>query len=614
MSIVQEPGRLEPVMSLGTGEPVMSLGTGAPVERVAAPRRTDPARVELNRPWPEVSSETTWLPELPVAVRVDRPADGRAVGALVIVPPFGQERVVAFRTLRVLALQAARHGFVVVSPDLPGDGDSPAPAEAPFPAQWPAAAEAAVRYARAAVPGRPVHAIGLRVGACIAAALPGYRRERRILWEPISGQEAAQRLRRMRRRAIDVPLVDGGDELAGRLLTPAEVAAFEALTLPAEPAPAAAAPQGPEQVVRVESDRAAAALLATCPPHVAAVPYGWIADLVESLPTGAATPVGELPVRATALVAPGVEETLMVLGPRRCRAVLTRAIRHDATASGGDPVAVLAFTATGTELATGPGDLWAAQARRRAPYGVVSIRADRSGLGDSLDPDVASGVVPYTEEAAQDCADLIRAARRVAGAAPVLAVGVCAGPWCLMRGAELAPPTAILSVNQAHWAPESWYYDDDVVARWHGTSKGPAVAAAPRRESPLVVVRRAALTRLPQLALLRHPKDARDRVGRMLRRVPREVSLYLVTGGWESVLFRAKGGGWHGRGRRPRLRWTVEPILDHGAVAARSRHIVAGHIDAVLADWGLLTSPPEGVPERGPGTSGVRQGRGGADQ
>ncbi|MCB1255056.1 MAG: hypothetical protein KDB39_17830, partial [Austwickia sp.] len=71
MSIVQEPGRLEPVMSLGTGEPVMSLGTGepvtslwtgAPVERVAAPRRTDPARVELNRPWPEVSSETTWLP------------------------------------------------------------------------------------------------------------------------------------------------------------------------------------------------------------------------------------------------------------------------------------------------------------------------------------------------------------------------------------------------------------------------------------------------------------------------------------------------------------------------------------------------------------------------
>ena len=74
----------------------------------------------------------------------------------------------------------------------------------------------------------------------------------------------------------------------------------------------------------------------------------------------------------------------------------------------------------------------------------------------------------------------------------------------------------------------------------------------------------------------------------MLARVPREVRVHVVNGGWESRLFLAKGGGRYVRGATPRLRLTVEPDLDHGAVAANSRRLLSRHLDAMLRELSLI--------------------------
>ncbi|MCA0438465.1 MAG: hypothetical protein LCH98_18700 [Actinobacteria bacterium] len=579
--------------------------------------------LQLSAPWPDVVSTTTWLPTAPIAVRIDRPADGLAAGAVLVLPPFGHERVVGLRTARVLAMQAARAGFVAVSPDLPGDGDSPAtsaqlvvtaqpvaaaqPAATPepFAAAWPAAVAAALAYARAMVPGRLVHAVGLRLGACLVAGLPAQPGELRVLWEPVTGRAATRRLRGLRRHSVPVPVVEDGIELASRHLSTAELRALEALTLPDTDAPDTGTPG---HLVRREVDRRVANRIATTTPYAARVPQDAIREIVAGLPLGPAAPIEAVPLRATATVADGVRETLLVLGPRRVRAVLTQADvpPHDARPHDAPPTprAVLAFTAMGSEFATGPADLWAREARRLAPYGVVSIRADRTGLGDAINPDDPYQAAPYTDAAAADCAELLAMAQTVAAGAPVIGVGVCAGPWCLLRAAEVAPPTAVLAFNQVHFAPEESYFDDQFYRRWNGTDARrdapfePAPAGASLVPASLVpesptggrwrALRRTALERWPSLAVLRHPHEARDRVGRLLARVPSGVDVTFVSGPWESRFFEAKGGTSHLVQRGGRIRLTVEPNLDHSLVSETARRLASRHLDALLSRFGAV--------------------------
>jgi len=567
--------------------------------------------LQLSAPWPDVVSTTTWLPTAPIAVRIDRPAAGTAAGAVLVLPPFGHERVVGLRTARVLAMQAARAGFVAVSPDLPGDGDSPAAAPGlfgasePFAATWPAAVAAALAYARAMVPGRPVHAVGLRLGACLVAGLPAQPGELRVLWEPVTGRAATRRLRGLRRHSVPVPVVEDGIELASRHLSTAELRALEALTLPDTDAPDTGTPG---HLVRREVDRRVANRIATTTPYAARVPQDAIREIVAGLPLGPAAPIEAVPLRATATVADGVRETLLVLGPRRVRAVLTQADvpPHDARPHDAPPTprAVLAFTAMGSEFATGPADLWAREARRLAPYGVVSIRADRTGLGDAINPDDPYQAAPYTDAAAADCAELLAMAQTVAAGAPVIGVGVCAGPWCLLRAAEVAPPTAVLAFNQVHFAPEESYFDDQFYRRWNGTDARrdapfePAPAGASLVPASLVpesptggrwrALRRTALERWPSLAVLRHPHEARDRVGRLLARVPSGVDVTFVSGPWESRFFEAKGGTSHLVQRGGRIRLTVEPNLDHSLVSETARRLASRHLDALLSRFGAV--------------------------
>ena len=579
--------------------------------------------------WPADSATYTWIAtrDGDVAARVDLPAEGGAVGGVVIVPPYALERVVAFRALRVLALEAARAGFVAVSIDLPGDGDSPPPADTPIPHSWPEAAARALAFARSLVPGRPVHAVGLRLGACIVAGLPAVPGERRLLWEPIGGRAASRRLRNLRRVSVATPSVADGVELAAAHLGDADHAALADLSLPT--------PLGLEHVLRAEADRRTANLLATCSPEFAVVPFGAIQEIVRDLPRAEATAAARPPVRAAATVAPGVRETIRLLGPDGLRAVLTEPEE-------GPIRAVLAFTAMGSELAVGPGDLWVQEARRWARHGVASIRADRRGLGESLFPDAAGVADPYTTAAAHDTAELIRAARLLGGSpgaaggtgtpgaaggtgtpgtpgaasgtgAPVLAVGVCSGAWCVLRAAETDPPDAVLAVNAVHWAPDESFYDAEFYRQWRGTDPsaivGEPTSRRPRRRSGAEPSRRpeadrhprrgqewrhrvtrakaAVVERWPQLARLTHPEYRGDRVARLMARVPPRVAVHLLAGTSETLTFRIKGGQRFVTGRAPRIALTIDPDLDHSLVAEGSRRAVARQIEGILAGWGV---------------------------
>lgn len=561
---------------------------------------TDARGVVIGPSMAGVASMSTWLdaPEGAVAARVDRPSSGEVVGSVVLIPPYGLERVVAFRAIRALGLEAARAGFLAVGIDLPGDGDSPKPPARPFAEAWPPAAAAAVGYAREVAPGCPVHVVGLRSGACIAAGIPAAPGERRLLWEPASGRATLRRLMSMRRVAVPQEPLPGLVELAANALTVDEATALRALSLPARAADAIEVRREPPAV---------AAELVSGSPRTARIPYASIQSIVDDLPRGHVVPVDlrEGGSSQVASVAPGVRERLLTIGPHRLRAVVTEPDPGTLVGPAPESSAVLAFTAMGSELSSGPGDLYAVAARDWATRGVRSIRADRRGLGDALDVTEATERPPYTDAGAEDAAELVRAARRLSPGAKVLAVGVCAGAWCLLRAAETEPPDAILAVNSVHWARDEAHYDEDFYARFHLEDR-PSVGAVPRRwRSPRSTARYRSAERsieriYPRLVLWSRPQDWCDRVGRLLRRIPLSVAVHVLGGDWESRLFRAKGGGWYlhsGGHSAPRARLHVDHELDHSLISEAARRDVVAQLAAILAGWDLV----------GPGMPDVRQ-------
>ncbi|MDO5628718.1 MAG: hypothetical protein Q4G43_10390 [Mobilicoccus sp.] len=509
----------------------------------------------------------------PLALRVDRPRDGEASGALVVVPPPGRERVVTFRALRALAVVAARAGFVVLSPDLTGQGDSAPARGVDLIEAWTADVEHVVALAQQLVPGRPVHTVGLRLGACLADAVPtsGVR----VLWEPIDGRIWLRRQRRLRTVALATPVVPDGTELPGLHLSDEDAASIATLT--------ASDDADPSRLVRRETDRLVADQLFNTSPHGARIPAGSIAEIVDALPHGDRGPMAAhawpeevlMPTEGGVVV-----ERWTELGPARLPAVFTRS-------ASGTTGPALVFTPMGAELRSGPGDLWTDLARAVAADGGVAIRSDRRGLGDALDVTELGEPRPYVETAPGDVAEAARLVRTL-GARTVVGVGLCAGAWSMLRAGDdggTVPFDRVVALNSVHWDDDVARYDEDFYEqafRYEITPPSVEDDVVPRLHDVRRRVLCALAHRFPRLRAWYRGEDGSDHVGLLLGRTPAPTDVHLVLGTWEHSVFRAKDGQRAVRHRRG-TQVSVVPSLDHSLLATESRRTAHALVQAELA-------------------------------
>ncbi len=539
-----------------------------------------------------------------VETRVDEPASGEAVGALVVVPSFGREAVVSYRTVKALAVHAARAGFVGLSFSFTGDGDSHGLSADDEPAtRWVQDVNAVVELARSLVgPDRPVHLVGLRLGSSVLAALPESGPGLRIHWEPVSGRAFLMNHTMLRQQAAaDVPAVADGVELDGVLLSSGQAKSIATLRAPRRPRDLGTAPDGTRDIVRVEQDRAAAARLALGAPYYATVPLAAIAQIVAGLPRGE---TGTIRPWAPALVADltaekgrQVRESLCAIGPDALPAIVSEC-------PGVPARAVVVFTAMGSEIKAGPGNLWATEARRLAADGIVGIRADRGFLGDAIDPDATEEPRPYTDRSVADVTAAVEFARVRYPGVPVVAVGLCAGAWSLLRASAQTPIDRILAINLVHWSPDAAVYTEAFYRHYHRESSAAATpgsdaaenaATASTRRMPSIrraavqlneIAHREAAIRLPWLRSLLRPDVPLDRVRDLFNEVPATSAVTVAFAPEDYRIFVGKDGLRAARrsGRRGVAIQVVDnPLIDHSLFAESARRQVSCLIDGELA-------------------------------
>ncbi|MDO5697450.1 MAG: hypothetical protein Q4G51_05695 [Dermatophilus congolensis] len=524
-----------------------------------------------------------------IPVRIDTPPFGRIRGAVVIVPSLGRETVVSYRTVRSLAVRAARAGLVALSFSLSGDGDSEdlRPGDDAVQA-WTEDVRAVAALAHDLVRGAgssedgdalPVSFVGLRLGGALVQRLHDLdgaddsadrARGAYVVWEPVSGVSFLRHHMQLRATGVPGDPVTDGVELDGYLLTQAQASSLR--TLPAARRPRANA--YPEQAlshgelhIRFEADRRDSVRLALGATYFAHVPLGALDEIVSILPTGDPramqtwTPVTQATMQVIddAGVTHEVLETLVEAGPSRLPAIVT-------SSPGSHPRHGLTLSAMGAEVKWGPGRVWTRAARVLAPAGVVSIRADRSLIGDDVDPDNAREPNPYTDASVADASSAVKALRdavvatygaEVAATLPVATAGVCAGTWSQLRAAADQPIDMVIAVNPVHWNPDATLYTEAFFDHYHGEEApdldNPCDASAPafgeimndpkRAASELKsMLSREIAIRFPRIRSAMRPEVPVDKVRYLLDDVIRGTHVHLVFGTEEERIFNGKGG------------------------------------------------------------------------
>lgn len=520
-----------------------------------------------------------------IAVRVDGP-DGPACGAVVVARPAGREAVVALRTTSALAHRAVAAGFVTFSFSWSSEGDSEDLAGSDDLAEaWTADLATVVRQARDLVGDElPVHIIGLRLGATIARRVLQDGPGRTVCWEPISGRSFVRYHRMIRADSVGVPVCDDGVELDGDWYSADQVASLATLRAPRS---------GPGVVM--EADRRAALRIGLGAPYFAHVPLASIDRIVDDLPRGETRrlPSWAAETSAQMTLADGdrVVETWTAVGPRGLPAIVT-------TSPGVRPHLGAVFTAMGSEIKAGPGRLWARSARELAPLGLLSVRADRSLIGDDTVPDCVDEPRPYTDRSVEDVAAAAALVRKAG--VPVLGVGLCAGAWSLLRAAEAGDLDEIVAVNAVHFNPHEDVYDEAFYRHYHG-EEAPALAqaAAPGAEPaeadrPSLRQRWARATetaskeiaiRYPRLRSALRDDVPVDSVGMLLDAVPAGTRLDLLFGAEEHRIFAGKGGrraAAKARRRGLAVEVTRDDALDHSLFSRAGRDRTLAALEAVV--------------------------------
>jgi hypothetical protein len=516
-----------------------------------------------------VSTHHGWSGRPALRVALQLPAAARA--GVVICPPLGQEGVIAYRTLRLLADRLEARGVASVRYDPSGRGDA-APDDAPD-AQVRSARHAAALL-RASGVGRVVF-VGLASAALVAAAAADDT-DGLVVWDaPASGRGWLRGQRALATLTIGPDrTVDGVESLVGLDLEPDEAAFLAGLTFAprlgstvALVRPGSRAPRALGAVPSIEV--AGSAELLDGSSIVARIPGAAVDTVVDQVDAWATSAP-----RAT--VVPALDEVLDVdarvserivrLGPDGLFAVET-------VSSGqalGAPVVVLHNGSA--EHRVGAADYQVTLARQLARDGARVVRVDRRGTGESspVRPDERS--LYYTQEWIDDQSAVLTAL--AVPADRVALIGMCAGAWLAGRATD-APPRLVVEISpndyRRHLAEAGAFVDaartvaEPSPARRHVRTVYNAVV--PRRIRDLVA--------------------RRDRVGGVVGHVRPLVEhgaeVVLITAPEDAALFDRLGGQRAERRWPDRLRIVRVPQGDHALFSPVMREAVLAEVRAQVA-------------------------------
>ncbi|WIB61634.1 alpha/beta fold hydrolase [Curtobacterium sp. MCLR17_007] len=467
-----------------------------------------------------------WSGSPALRVAVQTPPSARL--GVVICPPLGQEGVIAYRTLRLLADRLEARGVASIRYDPSGRGDAQADAD-------PDALLRSARHAAAVLRTTGVERVvfvGLASAALVAAAA-ATDDDGLVLWDaPESGRAWLRRQRALATMTIGAHrVVDGVETLVGIDLDPDQLAAVGALRHgPRSDAtlvlvrPGARAPKALGDVAVVEVAGSAELLDGTSihariPADALETVVSWIDDLAPAAGTATTPPE----VDDVLHLGHGVSERVVLLGPERLFAIET--VPHDEDA----PVVVLHNGAA--EHRVGASDYQVELARALARDGVRVLRVDRRGTGESSPVAADERDYLFAQEWIDDQAAVV-AALDVDHDRLAL-VGMCAGAWLAGRGSSASPRLVVeISPNDyRRRAAEPGSYSDGVRA-----VDAPSPARRWVRERYNVVVPEALRERIAR----------RDRAGGVVDHVRPLVSagtdVVMIAADVDAALFDRLGG------------------------------------------------------------------------
>lgn len=403
---------------------------------------------------------------------LSRPADGTARGGAVLCPPMGEEGRAAHRTFRRLAESLADAGIVALRFDYDGTGDSAGLQDEPDRVQaWLASVEAARQYLLDL--GAPsVAAVGMRLGATLAAsqAAASTPFSSLVCWDPcLSGRtflREGEALYGFGENA-DVTAPDDGlrhtpgfqydaataKDLRGVDLgkLPADVRLADRvllLTRDDRPAPPALAARLGQEPGFETGPAGGQGQLLDVPPELSEVPedalrrvVAWVADGTGADAVPVKAPDAEHAVLVGSehgAVAPA-RERVRRLGPDGIVGIVDEPVEPAADA----PWVVLVNVAA--EHHIGPGRRWVEWARRWAARGYRVVRVDQSGVGDS--PTLPGQVPdrPFSPEWIDDMRHVVSELR--ADGAQVAVVGLCSGSYSGFEVAMWEHVDAVFAMN-----------------------------------------------------------------------------------------------------------------------------------------------------------------------
>lgn len=404
---------------------------------------------------------------------------------IVVVPPFGWEDICFYRPVRFLVEKLAEAGFPALRFDLPGCGDSSGCAfdEGLVEAWIDSIADAAAEL-RAISGVEQVAVLGIRLGGilALAAAARGADIQDLILWgAPPSGRAELRELRafaNMERReyatlAPTPPQPDPGFEVGGFLLAPETRSALESLEI-------TAAGLGPRRVLLLSRDNiqpdpklvrglesagcavevadgyGCAALMvgthdAPIPDDTARAMCNFLGAAPHDRTTG---PVDDSATAALREPAGAVVESVYSIQSegRSLFGVLAEPGSHIARADW-----CLLFLNAGGVRHIGPNRMWVEAARRWASRGVVSLRLDLAGIGESDGDQLLDIPGLYQEHLVEQVDVAMESLRARFGFERFAAIGLCSGAFWAFHAAIRDPrirAAILLNPRLFFWDPE----------------------------------------------------------------------------------------------------------------------------------------------------------------
>ena len=399
-----------------------------------------------------------WYGDPAIWAAVQLPDRG-ALG-VVLCPPLGQEGVIAYRGLRLLADQLQNRGIASVRYDPPGHGDA-APSDDPE-----SVFEGARRGSELlrACGCSQICFLGLSSAALIASEV-AEPDDLLVLWSPQpSGRSWLRRARGLATIELGTDRIsDGIESLIGLELTQQAASRLGAVTLrlPSEAAALVAVREGEvtppglagAQVIEVPGT---AEFLDT-PSMSSVLPVSaitTIADWLAAQVSGTAVALTPPPLRPELKVGKAVER-IRWLGPNGLFAIECRP--RDAASE----VPVVLLHSGAAEHRVGAGNYQVELARLLAGDGAASVRADRRSTGETGTVRPEDPSLFYSEEWMAD-QDAIIAALGIQGDRLAL-TGLCAGGW-LAGQRTIENPRLIVDIHPLEYridpAPPGEYVDE----------------------------------------------------------------------------------------------------------------------------------------------------------